>query len=169
MEKTLSEELNEMANEELNKNDVSLKKRKFKRVFFSLLIIGAVAAVTKLIKYSIAQSQAEERAAQNKKQAEEDDNCKHWPNEVIIFHQDDYEQGTKLLRESNKPHVFCKEQIGYAKNGVKQEGFLVTEELGWIIKKSGLRYQVGFIDHSKSCFFYQNLELEIKSYKWINW
>lgn len=175
---TLDHELNEMA-EDVEKRRVEIggnnskcvadKKRLFHGILWFSLVIGLMTAIGIGVKRSFDHDLVEERAAQNKKQAEEDDNYKHWPNEVIIFHQDDYEQGTKLLRETNKPHVFCKHQIGYAKDGVKQEAFLVTEELGEIIKKSGLRYQAGYIDRTRSYYSYENLELEIKSYRWYNW
>lgn len=178
MEKTLSEELDEMAGDvekrrvEIGGNNskcVADKKRLFYVILWFSLVISLMTAIGIGAKRSFDYNLVEERAVQEKKQAEEDYNYKHWPNEVIIFHQDDYERGIKILQENNKPHVICKDKIGYVKDGVKQEGFLVTEELGKIIKKSGLRYQVAFIEHPRSCSSYENLELEIKSYRWYNW
>lgn len=191
MEKTLSEELDEMAEKLLNKKDAKTRKKDAKtrlkvsaKRFFSGLgfanaliafaIIGIVAAVIILPISKHYCSKAKQSVAVSQVDTQEVNysyNEKHWANVLILIHTRDVKRAAEIIKEADKPHQLLDTDIY---NVYKNRAYMVTRELEELLKSQGVRYQRKEYDRVEEMnpLFHSvgaHIELYVETTPWINW
>lgn len=159
MEKTLSEELNEMADEVEKKREAAMKpKLNVKRFFsgfgwaevvMSLAMVGMLGVVigptiycykTKANKPLVSQHQViiEEHPEVKGIIHSQEYKDKHWANVLILIHPRDAKRAAEIIAEADKPNELLKTSPF---EDYEARSYSVTRELEELLRKKNVRYQ----------------------------
>ena len=159
MEKTFSEELNDMALDvEKNRAGVAKRLQNQKRLLLAGLIVMFCAII---LGPKIGKSLAE-----HDKWLSE-----HSPSIAVIFEDRDYLKCVKEIKKIDQPHYgcFCSAcRFERKTNGQlsRDEIWVITQSTESLLQKQGLRYQRKDIGYKKECHFDS---FDVASENFVNW